>query len=175
MEMDTKNEESTDEEPQNSNPKQPHMEPLKPNPDHKEVHDYDKNLTERNQKHTGKTNKSELEMTNQEDEKKDLEQNANEPEEQEDESHFQTPFFEKILETTLPLIRTKFLEFPNFRVSLRIEISAAVQDDVEAINAHLNLLPGPRELEYIIEEHNAEIKSKANTNTTKKHIIGPMN
>lgn len=82
---------------------------------------------------------------------KNLEPNAEGSEEPEDEVHLPTPFIDNILEMTFPLIRTELLEYANFVVCLRITMSAAAQEKVEEINAHLNLLPGPRELEDILE------------------------
>lgn len=52
---------------------------------------------------------------------------------------------------------------------------AASQGQVDKIDAQLDLLPDPAEFEDFVNEHNAELKSKGNTNTIKTHIIGPMN
>lgn len=54
-------------------------------------------------------------------------------------------------------------------------MQATAQGQVEVVNAHLDVLPGPRELEDILQEHETEMKSKENTDTIKQHIIGPMN
>lgn len=59
----------------------------------------------------------------------------------------------KILETTVSLLRKELLESQNSQIRLRISMRTATQDQVEAINAHLDLLPGPRKLEDILEEH----------------------
>lgn len=94
-----------------------------------------------NPKYTDKPDTTELKASTKEHGNKDLEQNEDEPEEPEIEAHFLTLSIDKILVTTLPLIRTEFLESPNFLVRLRIAMDASVQDEVNDINVDLHLLP----------------------------------
>lgn len=135
----------------------------------------DKNPTELNTKHTEKPDKSKLETRQARTQKNNIPQNEDEPDETKDEAYFRTQFIDKILYTTLPLIRRELQESPNFLVRLQIVMHAAAQEEIEVIIANLDLLTGPREREDILEEHDTEIKSKENTNTIKKQIIGPMN
>lgn len=87
----------TNEDTQNSKSKQPHTEPLEPNLDHENTHEYDKNPTEPDPKHTDKSDTKEFETIKQGCRNKNLEPNAEELEEPEDEVHFPTPFIDKIL------------------------------------------------------------------------------
>lgn len=81
----------------------------------------------------------------------------------------------KINEATTPHIRHESISSSTFLASLRITMRKASQDQVDALNAHLDLHPDPRELEYFVGEHTAELKAKDTTNAIKHHMISAIN
>lgn len=128
------------------------MEKLKTNLYQKDIHESDKKPTYGNPKHTENPNTSEWKRIKQRNLKKNLEQSAEKPKEAEDEAQFPTPLIDKILYTTIPLIRTAFQKSLHFLVRLRFTMHTAAKDEVKAINVHLFMLQGPREFEDILEE-----------------------
>lgn len=142
----------TNDDTQNYDSKQSHTELLEPNPNYDKTHEQNENPTEQDPKHTEKSDTGEFETRKQMLGKKNLEQNGDEQEETKDEAHFQTPLIDKVIETTPLLIRTAFLQSQNLLVRLRIAMRTAAQEEVEAINAHVELLPGPCEPDDILEE-----------------------
>lgn len=46
---------------------------------------------------------------------------------------------------------------------------------VDAIEAHLHVLPAPGDIEDIVNERRAELKSKVNIGTVKTFIVEPIN
>lgn len=64
---------------------------------------------------------------------------------------------DKIVKSNVPLIRMEILESPNFLTQICIAIRAGEQEQLEAINAHLDILPGLRQIEKTLDEHETEI------------------
>lgn len=63
------------------------------------------------------------------------------------------------------------LIIPSFIKIFRAAMRATSPELVDAICAHLDLLPDPEEFEDFVNEYIAELKSNENTNKIKTHII----
>lgn len=81
---------------------------------------------------------------------------------------------DKIIKVTVSHIRVEILSCPKFFGKVRITMQKTPQEQVDAKNANLDLIPNPAELKDFFNEHKAALKSRANTNTINMRI-GPMN
>lgn len=99
----------------------------------------------------------------------------NQPSSAAEETNLPTPKINKIFEASSPNIRKDIISSLNFLFNIRGVLHPTWQSQIDAINAHPNLLPSPKEPEGIFNEPKVELKSKANTRNIKKHITGPMN
>lgn len=81
----------------------------------------------------------------------------------------------KIFEESTPHVREKILSSPIFLTSLRIAIPSTAQDQFGESNASLDLISAPCKFKDYFIDHTAELKEKANMNTIKTHITGPIN
>lgn len=64
---------------------------------------------------------------------------------------------------------------PSVLTNVLIAMRTTFQEQIDAISVHLDLFPGPGGFEDFVNEHTYELKWKADTNTIKTHIIGPIN
>lgn len=81
----------------------------------------------------------------------------------------------KILYDTAPYIQNDIISLPNFFVNLLIAMRVMSKGQVDAIKAHLDLLPGPEDFENIVNERTLELKSNAKTSKIKQYIFWSMN
>lgn len=66
-------------------------------------------------------------------------------------------------------IREDIISSPDFLTKLRTVMRKAAQDKVDAINAHLDPLPGPPELEDIVKAYNNDLKPKKHEYNREEH------
>lgn len=86
-----------------------------------------------------------------------------------------TPIAKKTIEATTPHVLGEMILSSSFLTSLKFAIGATSWEQVDAMNAHLDLLPDPGEFEDFVKEHKAEFKWKENKNTIKTYTMRPMN
>lgn len=126
---------SSNEQPQNLKLIAPHTEPARTNSDHESVDELDESPL--------RTPGKQLTRSYQQRRKMYLKRSENHSRNDHDEENVPTPIMNKVLETMVPHIW-------NFLTHLRIAMRATSQEQVDEINAHLNVLPDPGELKDFV-------------------------